>query len=230
MSWDDYGFVRDGCVPLSAYTSNPVGSIFISNSVIANTAVVGSILGNLTVIGGTGRYSFSVVNNPYFSLLGSTVRIKAPLTGGSYYLTVNAASLAGVVSQQFIVTVTGIQQAAIGAQFGGSLVFQTGISIDVPASLIGSAFGATPTFVAGLSVAGSRVSGIFGANPTFAGLITLGAPVGAVFGATPTFAGSLSTAVGTPIGASFGSTPTFSGSILVGADTWDYTAEYLLNF
>lgn len=105
--WDDYSFIREGCVPRSAYGSNPVGTIAFSPATVRDDASIGALVGYLSVVGGTGLYAFSLANNLYFKLLGNQVRVKGPLRAGSFGITVTARSSAGTVIQSFIITVIG---------------------------------------------------------------------------------------------------------------------------
>lgn len=104
--WDDYGFIRDGCVPRSAYGSNPLGVISFSPATVPDSANIGTLIGYLSVVGGTGLSAFSLANNLYFTLVGNQIRVKGPLKAGSYALNITANSSAGKIIQSFIVTVT----------------------------------------------------------------------------------------------------------------------------
>jgi len=84
-------------------------TIHLSASTIADTAAVGDTVGVLSVLGGTGSYTFTLTSNPglLFSIAGSALKVAAALTAGSDAITVQADNGAGsVVTRAFLITVT----------------------------------------------------------------------------------------------------------------------------
>lgn len=84
-------------------------AIEISNTTIASTATIGSLVGVLTVINGTGTYTFTLTSNPgtLFAISGSNLNVAAALTAGSDPITIQANNGAGsVITQPFTITVT----------------------------------------------------------------------------------------------------------------------------
>lgn len=83
--------------------------ITLSNSTIASTATIGTAVGTLNVIGGTGVYTFTFISNPgtLFAISGSNLNVAAALTAGSDPITIRADNGAGsVITQPFTITVT----------------------------------------------------------------------------------------------------------------------------
>lgn len=123
--WDDYSFIREGAPPRSAYgPGNPLGVIQFSPATVQDSASVGTLIGYLSVVGGTGLYAFSMVNNLYFTLLGNQVRVKGPLKPGSFAVSISAQSSAGRIDQSFIITVIGTSGFILLAD-GTSQLLQT---------------------------------------------------------------------------------------------------------
>jgi hypothetical protein len=83
--------------------------ISLSNSTVASTASIGTVIGTLSVAHGIGSYTFTLTSNPgsLFSISGSSLKVAASLSPGSDPITVQASNGAGsVVSQPFTITVT----------------------------------------------------------------------------------------------------------------------------
>lgn len=88
-----------------------VGSqqIQLSASTVSNTATAGTVIGTLSVLNGSGSYTFSLSSNPgsLFSISGSSLQVAAALTVGSDAITIKADNGAGsVLSAPFLITVT----------------------------------------------------------------------------------------------------------------------------
>jgi hypothetical protein len=83
--------------------------ITLSNTTIASTATVGTTIGTLAVVGGTGVYTFTFTSNPgtLFAISGANLNVAAALTAGSDPITIQANNGAGgVITQPFTITVT----------------------------------------------------------------------------------------------------------------------------
>lgn len=67
-------------------------SVVLDNSTISDAASIGDAVGNLSVLGGTGTYTFSLVSNPggLFSISGSVLKVAAALTSGFDLINVKA--------------------------------------------------------------------------------------------------------------------------------------------
>lgn len=84
--------------------------IVLSSSTVAAAATVGTVIGTLSVQGGTGTYTFTLTSNPgtLFSIATASLQVAAALTAGSDPITVHADNGAGsVVNTSFLITVTG---------------------------------------------------------------------------------------------------------------------------
>lgn len=84
--------------------------IILSNASIASTATVGTTVGTLNVVGGTGVYTFTFTSNPgtLFAISGSNLNVAAALTAGSDPIIIQANNGAGsIITQPFTITVTG---------------------------------------------------------------------------------------------------------------------------
>ena len=81
----------------------------LSISTISEDAIVGDLVGTLSVSGGTGIYTYSLTSNPgsLFAIDGDLLEVDDTLTAGSVSITVEADNGAGsVVSSAFLITVT----------------------------------------------------------------------------------------------------------------------------
>lgn len=84
-------------------------AIALSASTVLDSASVGTTIGTLSVLGGTGSYTFTLTSNPgsLFSITGTALKVAASLTAGSDAITIRADNGAGgVVTQPFLITVT----------------------------------------------------------------------------------------------------------------------------
>lgn len=87
----------------------PAASIVLSNATIADTASVGDLVGNLSVVNGSGTYTYTLTSNPgtLFSITTAALKTAAALTAGSDAITVHADNGAGsVLNRAFLITVT----------------------------------------------------------------------------------------------------------------------------
>lgn len=83
--------------------------IVLSSATVPSTATVGTVIGTLSVQGGTGTYTFTFTSNPgtLFSIATASLQVAAALTAGSDPITVHADNGAGsVLNQPFLITVT----------------------------------------------------------------------------------------------------------------------------
>lgn len=84
--------------------------IVLSSATIASTASIGTTIGTLSVQGGSGTYTFTLVSNPgaLFAISGSSLNVAAALSPGSDPITINANNGAGSnFNTSFLITVTG---------------------------------------------------------------------------------------------------------------------------
>jgi hypothetical protein len=91
-------------------------TVSLSNSTVASTASIGTVIGTLSVAHGIGSYTFTLTSNPgsLFSISGSSLKVAASLSAGSDPITVQASNGAGsVVSQPFTITVTSAGSALL---------------------------------------------------------------------------------------------------------------------
>jgi hypothetical protein len=96
---------------LSRIAANGIGAtIQISSATVADTASIGAVVGALSVVGGTGSYTFTFATggNPgsLFSISGSNLQVAAALTAGSYAITVHAVGTGNPPDRAFLITVT----------------------------------------------------------------------------------------------------------------------------
>ena len=91
-------------------------AIALSVATIADTAAVGDTVGILSVVGGTGVYTFTLTSNPgaLFSITGTSLQVAAALTAGSDAITIHADNGAGgTLDRAFLITVTHAGSAAL---------------------------------------------------------------------------------------------------------------------
>jgi hypothetical protein len=108
-----------------------VTAIILSNSTIPSTASIGTTVGTLSVVGGTGTYTFTLTSNPgsLYAISGSSLNVAGALTAGSDPITIQASNGAGsVITQPFTITVTAPHQPLL-SQTGVSILAQTGSPI-----------------------------------------------------------------------------------------------------
>lgn len=83
-------------------------TIVLSNNTISSTASIGTTVGTLSVVGGTGSYTFTLTSNPgsLYVISGSNLNVAAALTTGSDPITIKADNGAGgVITQPFTIVV-----------------------------------------------------------------------------------------------------------------------------
>jgi hypothetical protein len=83
--------------------------VALSNATVAANATIGTTVGTLSVVGGTGTYTYSLTSNPggLYAISGSNLNVAAALSPGTTPVTVQAAG--GVptpLSNVFAITVT----------------------------------------------------------------------------------------------------------------------------
>lgn len=81
----------------------------LSAATALDSATIGTVIGTLTVTGGTGAYTFTLTSNPggLFSITTNQLKVAAALTAGSDPITIKADNGAGsVVTRAFLITVT----------------------------------------------------------------------------------------------------------------------------
>jgi hypothetical protein len=102
-------------------TSNSVGPIIppatvaLSKSVVAKSATVGTVIGALSVTGGTGTYTYTLTSNPsgQFAISGSNLTVATTLNSGSYSVTVKATGgVPSTATSTFTITVAAIVLSA----------------------------------------------------------------------------------------------------------------------
>lgn len=84
-------------------------SLNLSSATVSVAATVGTVIGALSVSGGTGVYTYTFTSNPgtLFSITGSSLKVAASLTAGSDPITIQANNGAGsIVNKAFLITVT----------------------------------------------------------------------------------------------------------------------------
>jgi hypothetical protein len=89
--------------------------IQLSAATVADTATVGTTIGTLSVLNGTGSYTFTFTSNPgtLFAISGSNLNVAAALSAGSDAITIHADNGAGsVLNTAFLITVTHAGSAA----------------------------------------------------------------------------------------------------------------------
>jgi hypothetical protein len=87
-----------------------VGSqqIQLSSATVLSTATVGTTIGVLSVLNGSGSYTYTLTSNPggLFSISGSNLNVAAALSVGSDPITIHADNGAGsVLNMAFLITV-----------------------------------------------------------------------------------------------------------------------------
>jgi hypothetical protein len=99
------GFGSLGLPGGKSITLNLSASTFPANSAL-NT-----VIGTLSVTGGTGVYTYSLTSNPgvLFNISGSSLRVTSTtIAAGSYPVTIQANNGAGsIVNRAFLLTATG---------------------------------------------------------------------------------------------------------------------------
>ncbi len=93
--------------------------IVLSSSSIAEDASVGDAVGTLSVVGGSGSYTFTEVADPgsAFAIDGDVIEVDAALSAGSYSYTVQADNGVDAPIQK-VFTITATTVAAVGESIG----------------------------------------------------------------------------------------------------------------
>ena len=98
-------------------------SLNLSSATVLDNATVGTVIGTLSVSGGTGSYTYSLTSNPgtLFSITTNQLKVAASLTAGSDPITIKADNGAGsVVTKAFLITVNSSAAAALKADFSST--------------------------------------------------------------------------------------------------------------
>jgi hypothetical protein len=84
----------------------PMRILALSSTTIADTASIGTVIGNLSVVGG-GSYDFTLESSdPLFLIAGSSLEVAAALTAGFYAIAIQASNKMNFITQSFLITVT----------------------------------------------------------------------------------------------------------------------------
>jgi len=103
-------------------TATTMGAVvLLTNNTISTAFTIGQTVGVLSVVGGSGTYTYSLLSNPggLFAISGSNLNVAAALTAGDKPITVRASG--GVptpVDRVFTITVTPPQALGITALVG----------------------------------------------------------------------------------------------------------------
>ncbi len=94
--------------------SGPV--LNLSNSSFPENSALNTVIGTLSVSGGTGSYTYTFTSNPgtLFNISGSSLRVTSTtIAAGSYPVTIQADNGAGsVVTKSFLLTATAVSGAS----------------------------------------------------------------------------------------------------------------------
>ena len=92
-------------------------SLNLSNASFPENSALNTVIGTLSVSGGTGVYTYSLTSNPgtLFNISGSSLRVTSTtIAAGSYPVTIRANNGAGsIIDKAFLLTAT----AAAGTNF-----------------------------------------------------------------------------------------------------------------
>jgi hypothetical protein len=88
--------------------------LVLSSTVIADTASIGTVVGNLSVTRGKDNFIFTVTSDPgpLFIIAGSSLEVAAALTAGFYAIAIQANNGVNIISQSFLITVTASSSTA----------------------------------------------------------------------------------------------------------------------
>ena len=93
-------------------------NLLLSASTFTANSSIGTVIGTMSVIRGTGAYTFSLTSNPgsLFSITTNQLKVaNASISAGSYPITIKADNGAGsVVTRSFLLTATGVGGGAFG--------------------------------------------------------------------------------------------------------------------
>jgi hypothetical protein len=111
--WDGSQFFL---IPASGLAAHIVTSP--SSLTIFDDATVGTVVGTLSVTGGTGSYTFSLTSNPggKYSITGNQLKVAAALTAGTDTITIRADNGAGG-TVDLTTTVTVLHRSAYSPTF-----------------------------------------------------------------------------------------------------------------
>jgi hypothetical protein len=102
---------RRGGVGSLGSVGKPGGTINLSGSTFPANSSLNTVIGTLSVVGGTGVYTYSLTSNPgtLFNISGSSLRVTSTtIAAGSYPVTIQANNGAGsIINGSFVLTATG---------------------------------------------------------------------------------------------------------------------------
>lgn len=97
-------------------TGGRTATINLSNASFPENSALNTVIGTLSVSGGSGSYTFTLTSNPgtLFNISGSSLRVTSTtIAAGSYPVTIQADNGAGsVVSKSFLLTATAVSGAS----------------------------------------------------------------------------------------------------------------------
>lgn len=106
-------------IPVNAAWFGPSGTIALSNTLVNVLSSVGTVVGTLSVSGGSTRtYTFTLVTDPsaFFSVGGSTLSVNAALSVGTDTITVRASDTGtSVINGAFAITIFSTAAGATGS-------------------------------------------------------------------------------------------------------------------
>src|SRR6185437_12396975 len=105
--------------------------IQLSNATVASSASIGTTVGTLSVLRGTGgAYTYALTSNPggLYSISGSALQVAAALSAGSDPILIRAAPTGSgaTITQPFSITVTAPSSNVLLANTGSALLVNTG--------------------------------------------------------------------------------------------------------
>jgi len=93
-------------------------NLLLSAATFTANSSIGTVIGNLSVLHGTGSYTFSLTSNPgsLFSITTNQLKVaNASIAAGSYPVTIKADNGAGsVVTRPFLLSATSVGGGAFG--------------------------------------------------------------------------------------------------------------------
>jgi hypothetical protein len=135
----------------------PVGGVIhLSNSTVVSSAAIGSLVGTLSVVGGSGTYTYSLTSNPggLFAIAGSALNVAAALTAGSKPITISASNgVDPAILNTFTITVaaaidttpdpftfTDVTNAALSTVVESNTITVTGINTPATMTVTGGQY------------------------------------------------------------------------------------------